>query len=51
MGGSSAGGFGSLDPLAMLNSPPAGGGGAAQRGSAPKKVAAARVADNSWDKW
>ena len=40
--------FGSLDPMAMFNQQPAGG----QRGTTmPKKPAATRVQDNSWDQW
>jgi len=41
-GGGGMGGAAGLDPFAMLN-PPTGG--------APKKPAAQKVLDDSWDKW
>ena len=41
--------FGSLDPLAMLNTPPAPGKGMQLGGV--KKVAATKAAADDWDKW
>jgi len=42
-GAAAANAFGSLDPLAMLSSPPVAG--------APKKIAAQKVSGGDWDKW
>ena len=48
-GGSS--GFGSLDPLAMLNAPPVPSQGKGMQLGGVKKPAATKLSADDWDKW